>query len=326
MGGDAVIGRRFSRHGAAPDLGGYTIHRQRKPDALIEFLEVGEPRTSQALSDVLTYGLGPLRCRAWVVRNPRDEPCASVVLTRACFDRWCGHAFVDDPGAGSAVARVVDGSPTWSVAGTGTDIRPILPHLRRLRRVSALPWYVAEYPVAITGEPDASTRVATHADLDALVELYSAYELTSVSTRWQLRSVVRDWLTRFVVIVGEHDDAIVGAFVLSGRTSRYVVADALTVLPAHRNKGLGWGLLARAQAIVNGMGLSGTSVLAVTNPMSLPPDTLADSVWVTAAMVEPYRFRGEGRIRSLMGGLGRLDRREATIFRDSTYHELGDGG
>jgi ribosomal protein S18 acetylase RimI-like enzyme len=290
--------------------------RQRESGALIAFLETGEPRTSHALSDVVAYGLGPLRSRAWLVADPHGAPAAAVVITRSCLDRWYAHTYFVDGGAAPAAASILDASPAWTVTGAARDIRPLLPHLRRLRWTSAFPWLVDEYPVSVTRKADRYSRVATLADFEQLVELYRGYELGANCTMWQLRSIVRDWLRHQIVVVSERKGRVVGAILVIGRTRRYAVVDGLTVLPEYRNRGVAWSLAARAQAVINGMGLSVTACIAASNPMKFDAETIEDERWVVAALGEPYRFRGEGRLRAMSVAIAGRDPREIVYFRD----------
>ena len=78
--------------------------------------------------------------------------------------------------------------------------------------------------------------------------------------------------------------------------------DLLTVVPEHRGAGRSWALVAHAQAIGNALGLAGVAAVAGTNPMNLE-DHLDDDTYVAVRLVEPRRFRGQGRLRKLYGRL-----------------------
>ena len=120
--------------------------------------------------------------------------------------------------------------------------------------------------------PDDVTRLATRADLDALVELYSTFEFVGGLTAWQLRTMLRHLLDRHYVIVVEWpgDDArFAGAVAITTRTRRYGVLDLLTVVPDHRGAGWSWALVAHAQSIGNALGIAGIAALAGSNPMDL---------------------------------------------------------
>ena len=167
---------------------------------------------------------------------------------------------------------LVDRSPAWSVNGAAPDIAPLIPLLQRRRFVDVRPWVVTAYPIEVTEVPDDVTRLASRADLDALVELYSTFEFVGGLTAWQLRTMLRHLLDRHYVIVVEWpgDDArFAGAVAITTRTRRYGVLDLLTVVPDHRGAGWSWALVAHAQSIGNALGIAGIAALAGSNPMDL---------------------------------------------------------
>jgi N-acetylglutamate synthase-like GNAT family acetyltransferase len=158
-------------------------------------------------------------------------------------------------------------------------------------------------------ETDPRVRTAVRRDLDALVELYREYELASETTIWQVRGTLRRVLARQQVLVAEEDGRMVGALVVSGPTSRFYVADALTVLPEARSRGIGWTLGARVQRMANERGVGITAAIASSNPMSFDDADLGSEWWAAVGLRAPYRFRGQGRLRQWYGKVGRREAR-----------------
>jgi N-acetylglutamate synthase-like GNAT family acetyltransferase len=281
--------------------GAYSTRRIRRDDDVVALLERNEPRATQALGEVLDRGLRSRTCRAWIVEDGARRPAAAVVVARPTFDRWYAMVLLLDERAAAEVASLVDRSPAWSVNGAAPDIAPLVPLLKRQRSVDVRPWVVTAYPVEVTQVPDDSTRLATKADLDALVELYSTFEFVGGLTAWQLRAMLRHVLDRhYIIVIGWPGDEarLAGALAITTRTRRYGVLDLLTVVPDHRGAGWSWALVAHAQSIGNELGLAGVAALAGSNPMDLK-DHLRDDTYVAVELVPPRRFRGQGRLRKL---------------------------
>ncbi len=297
--------------------GPYRTRRIRRDSELVELLEDHEPRSTRALSEVLDRGVRSHTCRAWIVDDGDRRPAAAVVLVRPTFDRWFATVLLLDVGAAADVARLVDHGPAWSVVGAAPDIAPLVPLLRRRSFVDVRPWVVTAYPVTVTDVTHDSTRIAVRTDLDALVELYSTFEFSGGLTTWQLRSRLRHILDRHYIVVTEWPgDAtrLAGAAAVTARARRYAVLELLTVVPEHRGGGRSWALVAHAQAIGNALGYAGVAAMAGTNPMNLE-DHLGDDTYVAVRLVEPRRFRGQGRLRKLYGRWQPLNPRAATWFR-----------
>ena len=297
----------------------YSTRRVRRDDQVVALLEGNEPRASQALGEVLDRGVQSRTCRAWIVDDGEQRPVAAVVVVRPTFDRWYATVLLLDRRAAGDVAAIVDRSPAWSVNGAAPDIAPLVPRLRRRCYVDVRPWVVTAYPNEVTDVPDASTRLASRADLDALVELYSEFEFVGGLTAWQLRAMLRHVLDRHYIIVIDRpgDEAgLAGALAITTRTRRYGVLDLLTVLPDHRGAGWSWALVAHAQSIGNVLGLAGIAALAGSNPMDLEPH-LDDDTYIAVELVPPRRFRGQGRLRNLYGRWQPLRPRAPIWFRDS---------
>ena len=298
----------------------YVVRRARHAVTLAATLAFHEPRTTAALVDVETSGLRPWGCRAWTV--DRDGALAgALVVQRSGFDRWHANAYLADPDAAPILAGLVDRSPAWSVTGPGSDVGPLVEHLARRRGLSAMPWVVADPPVRLTtlSETDERVRLATRHDLAALVELYREFELASETTVWQVRGTLRRLLRDQEVLVAEEAGRMVGAIVVSGPTARYYVADALTVLPEQRSRGIGWTLGARVQRMANERGVGITAAIASSNAMSFADANLGPESWAAVGLHAPHRFRGQGQLRRLYGRIGRRVGRARVMLRD------GDG-
>ena len=112
---------------------------------------------------------------------------------------------------------------------------------------------------------------------------------------------------------------MVGAIVVSGPTARYYVADALTVLPEQRSRGIGWTLGARVQRMANERGVGITAAIASSNAMSFADANLGPESWAAVGLHAPHRFRGQGQLRRLYGRIGRRVGRARVMLRD------GDG-
>jgi N-acetylglutamate synthase-like GNAT family acetyltransferase len=281
-------------------------------------LETDEPRTTPLVGDLLTYR-GRRWRRAWRVSGPDGQLAGVLVLTRMCFDRWSAVAYLRDPIAAAPIARLLDRSVAWSVGGAAADIQPLLPYLRRARRVLVAPWIVADHPVAdLFGPPDEHTRVATALDLDQLVVLYSGYELSWPMTRWQLRQYVHRALDDHLVVVYETAGRIVGAVVIRGRTRRYAAMMDLTVHPDFRRSGISWELAKRMREIGRGMAIGGWAALAASNPMQLHDDRIrwGDEHYYNVYLGWPRRFKGQTRLRRLYGRVQPLTARVPTNIRD----------
>jgi N-acetylglutamate synthase-like GNAT family acetyltransferase len=309
---------------------GYRVHRVgRDARALAAELEVDEPRTTHMVSDLLVYRERRWR-RAWRVTGPTGELAGALVLTRVCFDRWVAASYVRDAGAAAELARLLDRSFAWSVVGTAGDIRPLLPHLRRARRMLVAPWFIASHPVPdLLGPPDDHTRLATTLDIGPLVELYSGYETSWPLTRWQLRQYLQRTLDRHVVIVYETEGRLVGAIAVDSRTRHYVTMTDLTVQPDFRRSGIAWELTKRVRELAAGMAVGAWGALAPSNPMHTDDERIAwgEEHFYSLSLGSPRRFKGQTRLRRLYGRIQKLTPRIAANFRDASDPDLPfDGG
>jgi N-acetylglutamate synthase-like GNAT family acetyltransferase len=319
---DAAVTRHSTR---------YSTRRVRRDGELVALLERHEPRSSQALGEILDRGVRSRTCRAWIVEDGERRPAAAVIVVRPTFDRWYAMVLLLDQRAAAEASALVDRSPAWSVNGAAPDIAPLIPLLQRRRFVDVRPWVVTAYPVEVTDAPNDTTRLATRADLDGLVELYSSFEFVGGLTAWQLRVMLRHVLDRHYVIVVEspgEEAGFAGALAITTRTRRYGVLDLLTVVPGHRGAGWSWALVAHAQSIGNALGIAGIAALAGSNPMDLE-DHLGDDRYVAVELVPRRRFRGQGRLRALYGRWQPLRPRAPVWFRepgDTSAHDRPDGG
>jgi N-acetylglutamate synthase-like GNAT family acetyltransferase len=293
---------------------GFRVRRITSPSEITPLLLAHEPRSTQALSDLIFRGLLPWRNKVWVVEDG-GSPLAVVMVVRRAFDLWAGNVLLLDPRATHAVAHIVDRSKAISLNGVGADVGGVLPLLTRLHFANNLPFIVAEYPHDHVDAPMDGTRVATLADLDALVELYRNYEYGYEVTLGQLRTTMRRILREQIAVVFEVDGQIVGATLTIGRTGRYLIGDGMTVLPAHRKSGATWRLGARAQAVANGLGLSAIAFLAPSNPVVIDA-LIHDDAWLTSRLHPRRRFRGHNRLRSLVYRGRQRSHREPESFRD----------
>jgi hypothetical protein len=282
---------------------------------VVDVLTRYEPRSTQALGEILDRGLPSRTCRAWTVGGsaPAGEPAAVVVEARATFDRWHAMVLLLEPSAAAAAAQLVDRGRSWTVHGAATDIGPLVPLLGRRRAVHVRPWVVTSVPNDVTTAPDDGTRIATLADLEALVELYSGFEFAGTLTRWQLRPMLRHVLDHHYILVVDdprQPGQLCAALAITTRARRYGVIDLLTVVPDQRRSGWSWALIARAQEIGNGLGQAGVAALADSNPLDLD-EHLGDDHYVAVDLAPPRRFRGHGRLRALYGRIQPLSPREA---------------
>lgn len=296
----------------------YSTRRIRRDGELIALLEQHEPRSSQALGEILDRGVRSRTCRAWIVEDDEGRPAGAVVAVRPMFDRWYAMVLLLDQRAAAEIAALVDRSPAWSVNGPAPDIAPLIPLLRRQRSVDVRPWVVTAFPILVTEAGDDITRLASSADLDALVDLYASFEFVGGLTAWQLRPMLRHLLDRHYVIVVDWpgDEArLAGAVAITTRTRRYGVLDLLTVVPDHRGAGWSWALVAHAQSIGNALGIAGVAALAGSNPMDLDAH-VSDDQYVAVELVPRRRFRGQGRLRDLYGRWQPLQPRTPIWFRE----------
>jgi N-acetylglutamate synthase-like GNAT family acetyltransferase len=269
--------------------------------SVARWLESDEPRTSPLICGLLQYPERRNR-RAWTVLDRSGATAAVLVMVRQCFDYWTAHVYLADPSAAPAVAGLLDRSPAIAVMGAADDVRPLAELVTRAYDVTVSRWAVVPHPVeGILGPPTDRTRVATMADLPALVDLYASYEYVQVPTRWQLRGYLLRLLRRHLVIVCEVDASIVGATAFDGQTNSFVVINDMTVLPDYREAGIGWELTKHAQAIAVERGVGASLVLASSNPMSSSDERVewSSDRYYTLPMRRARRFKGQTRLRRL---------------------------
>jgi N-acetylglutamate synthase-like GNAT family acetyltransferase len=277
---------------------GFVARLTRGVQPVADLLEPAEPATTRALSEHLNR---PSRRwgRSWIITTADGTPAGAVILSRLCFDQWAGWVYLRDAGAAAVAGDVVQHSPAGVVSGAEADIRLLATHVPRARDIGLRRWAYVEHPIEILGPPDAHTRVATVADLDALVELYAEYEFSGPPTRWQLRDYLRRVVHGHFVVVYEEGGRLIGAMAVDGRTRRFMNLNELTVRPDHRRRGVAWSILARAQAIANGLGVGVTWMMAPSNPINHERLRWPDEASCGLRLAPTRRFPGEGRLRRL---------------------------
>ena len=311
--------RRLVGRPAGPD--DVVVGRIRgRTDDLIEELAPLEPRTSAVINRLSASRWQRLRHR--VVTTGDGRTVAVVTYKRLCFDVWTAAVYLADPSAAEVVAGLIDRSPARTVTGAAVDVVPLADHLQRRRGSVLVPRFVAPHPVdGIAGPADERTRLASPADLDALVELYRRYELVPVPTVWQLRSYLRRTLASETVIVAVEDDTIVGAGMLESLTQQFLTLSDLVVHPDHRRQGVSARLLERTGAVAVSHGVGVAASLAPSNPMSFEHERVVRSSDLEAhhcSVSLRERWRGQARLRRLVGRVGRIDRGSVEVFRDPT--------
>jgi hypothetical protein len=282
--------------------------------ALAADIAVDEPRTSHMVSDLLVYRERRWR-RAWRIIGPTGDLAGALVLVRVCFDRWTAASYVRDAGAAPELARLLDRSFAWSVAGSAGDIRPLLPHLAARRMLVAL-WFIASHPVPdLLGPPDDHTRLATTLDIGPLVELYSGYEMSWPLTRWQLRQYLQRALDRHVVIVYETEGRLVGAVTIDSRSRRFLTMTDMTVRPDFRRSGIAWELTKRVREIAAGMAVGAWGASRLESHAHRRPRIAWGEERLQRLARRPRRFAGQTRLRRLYGRIQKLNPRIAANSR-----------
>ena len=283
---------------------------------LIGVLDAKDPATFRILGDLEERGIGR-EVRGWLAEDGAGRPAGALTVAQLCRGRWYASVMLFDEAAAPALAEVVTAGPAWEVSGAPDHVRPLMPHLTRLHSVTAAPWGVIEdlalaMPEELMPEPDSRCRRATPADLPALVDLYSSYELEPIPTRRRLRAYLERSLAHRPVLVGEVDGKVVAAYRVDFMTSVYAYWSALTVLPAHRRQHLASGLTALSGYVTRDELHRGTiSTTAASNAMQLrTPNERSEAwdelgrehgwdrgTWVKVRLGPPRRFPGHHSLR-----------------------------
>lgn len=304
----------IGRPRTAATASGLRVRPPRDSTELVQLLTPYEPRTTNALSEVLLHGLDRRHVRASIVDDGATV-LAVVVVTRAALDLWLAWSLLLDDRAAADAAHLVDISPAIALNGVDVDVVPLLPHLTRVDFHRVLPWYVSRHPHDVLIAPSEHARLATLDDLDALVDLYRHYEYGFESTVDQLRATLRDSLRHRSIVVAEIDGKLAGGIVVTAETTTFQFWDSLTVLPEHRRSGLTWRIGAYAQDLANARGLSGCASAAASNPITVEI-ALQQDYWITVSLHPLARFRGHNRLRRMWISRRGRQFREPELARD----------
>jgi GNAT superfamily N-acetyltransferase len=257
-------------------------------------LAADEPRSTLALGALLAVRR-PRRETRLLTAGPDDRTLCPLV--RAEVGTWVAYPFLAAEGDGEPLAAALARAPVVSIVGASADIHPLVPHLARVTRTSAMrrisvPWQPVDWEA-----PSEKTRLATGLDLEALYDLYTGYELPFARTTRGMRALLRDAVRSASTIVLDGDDRLDGAVIAASRTPKFIEWSHLTVRPEARGRGYAWQLMARAIALNVASGLGLVSVAGRGNQMTFP-DGLGTVDEVTVVDVKPpQRLPGEDLLR-----------------------------
>jgi len=276
------------------------------PARAARLLEPWEPRTIELAAALQEHAIGP-RHRLWIIESVDGNSIGAVSFIRAARDLWYAAPFLRDERAARTVAAQIDASSAWAVVGTLDDVGPLFPLLERRKRDPGVNgFFSGPAPLPDPGRGDPRIRHARHADFEELLQLFLRYELDPLPTVPRVKRFLEECLARGPLPVAIDQGRIVGAVRMDARSRHYVLWGGQTVLPSHRDRGLGAGLMLAAIETSRQLGLGACGVRADTNPMSfrqLEPGTelgvLSGAIWVELPLLEPRRFRGHGKIRRL---------------------------
>jgi GNAT superfamily N-acetyltransferase len=289
---------------------GVTTERIRGAEARAEVIELLRRREPESTPALVSLGAAApkQRTKLWAIR--RDQKIVGVLVSaRWCFDRWGGTLFLDDVDAADEMARALDRSNAWTVAGPVDGVEAVLSRAKRAKGSVRL-WFYSVQPQppeaadAFDRNTEVTIRAASMADLEALVDLYSFDEHSGGISRRRLRQAVRELIDH--LRVAEIGGRVVGALAVP-ETDRYRLFNLLVVHPDARGQRLGMALLLDAgiDAVIAGRGVCG--LRAMTNGLRLSHDealAVGDGVvWAAADLRPPVRFRGQGRLRRLLDRL-----------------------
>lgn len=300
--------------------------RVRKASAaeLAPLLEPLQPATVRALSD-LGSAATARRVRAYIAEVD-GNPAGALVVGEYCRGRWRASPVLWDVKAAPALARLIDRGPAWEVGGAARHMEPLLEHLRRTerRRPRRLPAYgwVGPAPQGVL-PPDPRCRLATPGDLDALVEVFAAFELDNIPTRRRLREFLTRAVAHRPIWIIEADGQIAGAIRCDLRSATFDSWTS-TVLPEFRGRGYHIALSFTSGLHTVASGRSTWGVQAETNPTSIERspgaeiwlDDVITDVWISQPLQSPRRFPGHRRLRRLLERLegGALTRRRMWVL------------
>jgi GNAT superfamily N-acetyltransferase len=203
------------------------------------------------------------------------------------------------------LAAAVNRAAVSSLAGGAADVAPLVPHLARVLGVATMRRIVVPWQPIDWEPPGAATRVATTLDLDALVDLYTGYELPFSRTTRGMRRLLQEAVRSFSAIVLDGDGQLDGAVIAASRTPQFIEWSHLTVRPHARGKGYSWQLMARAIALNLASGLGLVAVAGSGNQMTFPDGLGTVDDFMVVDVKPPQRVPGEELLRR---GWYRLDR------------------
>ncbi len=221
---------------------------------LLSIVEPLEPHTTLIAGRLRDRELGR-EDRAFIVEDTYAAPAGAVLLSRLCFDRWYAKPMLLHARAAPLLARTIDRSRSRGVLGPEEHVGALIPHLRRVQRSRTMPWAWVPPPLpAPRGPLDPRTRLATAADLEALVDLYRGFELDPVPPR-RIGQLLAQMLERNVVVVAEGEGRLVAAMRAETQSRHYMYWGGLTVRPENRNEGLARSVILRTHAVTRAFDL-----------------------------------------------------------------------
>ena len=281
-----------------------TLRRLRDNSELLALAEPAEPDAIRIVGDARDRGIGR-DVRAWVVEEG-SVPLGVVVIARLAADHWYASPLVFDDLAAPLLGSVVERSRARALAGPTEHVAPLVPFVPRGRPPGRLPFIVdleELSPDTLTADP--RVRHADRRDLDALVEVYSEFELMRIATRPRLRSYLERSLRDRVVIIIDVDGSIAAASILEFRALTFDMWSSTTVLPAHRGQGLYFPIYDTERKMTRDSGRRNCFVLSRLNKVPLDRqlqalgDTAVVREWMSVSL-PPRRVAGEKRVRSLI--------------------------
>lgn len=215
---------------------------------LLSIVEPLEPHTTLIAGRLRDRELGK-EDRAFIVEDTYAAPAGAVLLSRLCFDRWYAKPLLLKASAAPLLARTIDRSRARGILGPEEHVSDLLPHLCRAGRSRSMPWAWVPGPLPAPDRPlDPRTRLATRADLGALVDLYRGFELDPVPPR-RMEYLLAQMLERNMVVVAEGQGRLVAAMRAETRSRHYLYWGGLTVRPESRNVGLARAVILRTHAV-----------------------------------------------------------------------------
>jgi GNAT superfamily N-acetyltransferase len=326
----------------------YKCERWSDRDAAIALFEENEPAATAQLALLLEGPLSGHR-KLWRAVDESGHVGGVLLVDQQVWDRWYAFPLLFDEAAAPPMADVVNDSPVRTVVGRGDHVVPVATHLTRLRASEVMPWSASERPFPDPG-PTQGVRVAEGGDLDALVDLYSTYELNDIPTLPRLRKHLKPMVDRGHIFAAELDGKLVGALTIEFATPKWWTVNGLTVLPEARGHNIGWEILKFAMHHVSQTDIIGSiTSRAFTNPMEGKSiDSLIDEyleahpemedkrdqrgqapeldnveeLYVIIHLSRRWRFRGQGQLWKLIERIeGRTKARPAVLVREVTRLE-----